>query len=290
MPTATLTYWDYVKAAFKRRARVPLLGYVPFNYLALFLCGLAGIANAGFWFLGLALEIAYLGLLSSSGRFQKLVQGEALLKGQRVNEQRVQLAASALTPPSAERYQRLVEQCRQILGLSATGPSGVVEDMRGGSLSQLLWLFLRLLSSRELMVSTLAQVDKRALEADVSRIKERMAKAEPESALAKSLQATLDIQQKRIENLGKTKAGLDVVEAELDRIEQQVRLIREEAAVSGGPEILSSRLDAVSATLSETSKWMDQNAQFFSSLAGEEMDAPPPSLPSPVDGRAKLKQ
>jgi hypothetical protein len=62
MSARSLGYWDYVKAAFKRRARVPLLGYVPYNYIALFTVAVLGAAsqNPGFWFMGGALEIAYL--------------------------------------------------------------------------------------------------------------------------------------------------------------------------------------------------------------------------------------
>lgn len=54
MATQSLGYWDYVKAAFKRRARVPLLGYVPYNYLALLAFAVLGTAsqNPGFWLMG----------------------------------------------------------------------------------------------------------------------------------------------------------------------------------------------------------------------------------------------
>ena len=82
MPARSLGYWEYVKAAFRRRARVPLLGYVPYNYLALFAFTVLGAAsqNPGVWFMGGALEIGYLTALAGNTRFQKLVEGEALLK------------------------------------------------------------------------------------------------------------------------------------------------------------------------------------------------------------------
>ena len=59
-----------------------------------------------------------------------------------------------------------------------------------------------------------------------------------------------------------------------------MRLIREESAVSGGSEMLSARLDAVSSTLTETSLWMDQNTDLFSALEGhDELSATLPTLP-----------
>jgi hypothetical protein len=281
MPAA-LGFWDYVKAAFKQRAKVPLLGHVPVNYLALMAVAVLGLINPGIWFLGIALEIAYLAFMASSGRYQKLVQGLALVKEQAGSEQRVQQTVTLLSPPAAERYRRLADQCRLILGINAPlSATGMLEDMRAGSLNQLLWLFLRLLSSREMLLGTLNQVDRRTLESDVSRTEQKLQGAQPDTPLHRSLQATLEIQQRRLENLSKAKGSLEVIDAELERIEQQVRLIREESAVSGSPEILSARLDAVTSTLSETSKWMDQHAELLGTLSGDEaLGAAPPRLPS----------
>jgi hypothetical protein len=276
---AQLSYWDYVKAAFRQRVKIGFLGHVPINKLAVFTLAVLGVLNPGFWLLGAAAEIVYLVGVAGNGRYQKLVQGEALMKEKAGGEQKIQQTVTLLTPPSAERYRRLVEQCRAILGLNAPSKSSnSLEDMRAGSLNQLLWLFLRLLSSRETLLSTLSQVDKKSLETDVERLREKLSKAEANSPLARSVQATLDIESKRLENLGKAKSSLEVIEAELERIEQQVRLIREESAVSGGPDFLSARLDAVTSTLSETTKWMDQHAELISTLSGDDVAAGPPGI------------
>jgi len=291
MASRALGYWQYVKAAFKRRARVPGLGYVPFNLLAMLAFGLLGVGNHGFWFLGGALEITYLTALAGNARFQKLVEGEALQKQRPGGRPSIHQAVNSLTPLSAERYRRIFEQCRLILGINAPlGATGALEDSRADSLNQLLLLFVRLLSSREMLFSTLGQVDRRALEADVERLKEKLAAAEPEGALARSVQATLDIETKRLENLSRAKSNLEVIDAELERIEQQVRLIREESAVSGGPEVLSARLDAVSTTLTETSKWMDQHAELFASLSPDDALGEPPSPPPLTQGPPRQKQ
>lgn len=298
MTTPAYGFWDYVKAAFLRRARLPGLGHMPLNLTGLATVALLGLWNPGFWLLGAAAEVAYLVLKASSPRFQKLLQGEALLRQQKGGTDKIQAAAQSLTPQSMERYRRLLEQCRLILGIQGpVDPSGALGDLRGGSLNQLLWLFLRLLTSRELMQTTLGQVNPQALEADVARLQARLAQAGAETPLARSLKATLDIQSKRLENLAKAKTNLEVVESELDRIEQQVRLIREEAAVSGGPEFISAKLDAVSATLSETSQWMDQHAEFFSSLAVDEpvggtllAPAPAPVSKTPIPPRTGQRE
>ena len=137
----------------------------------------------------------------------------------------------------------------------------------------MLWLFLRLLASREAITDTLARIDRRQLEAGLESLKSRVAAApDPEGALARSLRATLEIQEKRLANLDSATNNLAVIDAELERIEQQVRLVREESAVSRSPEALSSRLDAVSSTLSETSRWMDQHADLISDMTSVDLD------------------
>ena len=279
---AKLSYWDYVKAAFHRAIPVPLLGAMPVNKMALGVFGVLGIANPGFWFLGAAAEVAYLSFVSSSARFQKLVQGERLAERASSHDDQVKRAFQRLTPPSQARYRDLVDECRQILGLAVSdGGSEVLQGWRTGNLNELLWLFMRLLTSREQILSTQSRVDRTRLDEAISELRQRVEAAEAASPLARSLQATLSIQEKRRENLETASANLAVIDAELERIEKQVRLIREESAVSGGPEMLSARLDAVSSTLTETSRWMDEHSDLFGSEdTSEVLSGSLPTLPS----------
>jgi hypothetical protein len=281
MAGKSLSYWDYVKAAFHRQVPLPLLGGMPANKMALAAFGVLGIANPGFWFLGAAAELTYLGLLSSSARFQKLVQGERLAEKASSHDAQVRRAFQRLSPPSQARYRDLVDETRQILGLGVSeGGSEVLQGWRTGNLNELLRLFMRLLTSREQILSTQSRVDRARLEEAISGLRARVEATEPDGPLSRSLQATLSIQEKRLENLDTARQNLAVIDAELERIEKQVRLIREESAVSGGPERLSARLDAVSSTLTETSKWMDQHDDLFSSLDVEEAALPTlPTLP-----------
>lgn len=295
-----LGYADYVRAAWRYRPRVGWLGNMPVNKMTLALFALLGVVNPGFWLLGAAAELLYLGFLPSSDRFQKLVQGERLLQRQVGWEDKVQHVALSLSPESQGRYRRLLGQCGLILGMSekaAQESLGNLQDMRAGGLNQLLWLFLRLLSSRELIIANLAQVDRTSLEADVVRLKDRHALTPADSPLARSLQATLDIQSKRLENLNRARASLDVIDAELERIEQQVRLIREEIAVGGGPDQLSARLDSVTSTMAETTRWMDQNVELLGALATDDVETSAlprlpeaPALPAPPPPPPRAKQ
>jgi hypothetical protein len=283
MATERLGYWDFLKAALWKPVRTRVLGAMPLTQMLLVTFGLAGLVNPGFWLLGLAAIVALVGGRSASERFQKLVAAERLAARTRARGNPLQSAYDRLDLASQARYRALVDQCHQILGLAApSGDASLFQDLRAGNLNQLLTLFLRLLSSRGLIRDTLAQVDRPLLEQGLATLRQRLAAAEPDSPLARSLQATVAIQEKRLANLETAAMNLAVIDAELERIEQQARLIREESAISGGPEALSARLDAVSATLSETSRWMDQHAELFSSLAGDELDVAVPPQPAVV--------
>ncbi len=278
-----LSYKDVVKAALWRPVQTRLLGAMPVTQMMLVGFGLAGFVNPGFWLLGVGAVVAWIGGRSSSERFQRLLQAQRIAARTESAEVRMQKLFERLQPASQSRYRALVVQCREVLGLGGTDSDGSPTDIRAGNLNQLLWLFLRLLASREGIQDTVARVDRRQLEGNIATLKSRLGAAgDPEGALARSLKATLDIQEKRLANLDNAANSLAVIDAELERIETQVRLVREEAAMSGGsPDMLSARLDAVSSTLSETSRWMDQHSELFRDMASSDFDSsvPVPAVP-----------
>jgi len=282
MPVESLTYWNYLKEAFNRKVNLPVLGPMPLNKMAIATLGVLGLANPGVWLAAAAGELLYLYLKSSSPRFQKLLQGERLLREQQSWTEKLKAAVERLTPSSRARYRHLVEQCRMVLGLSDDldqDSLGSFRDLRAQSLNQLLAIFLRLLISRQVIASNVENLDRTELGDSVLVLEARLAKAAPDSALERSLKGTLDIQRKRVDNLARASDNLQVIDAELERIEQQVELIREESAVTGDPEVLSMRLDAVTSTMTETSRWMDQHAEFLGSLGGGEIVSALPDVP-----------
>lgn len=280
-----LSYWDYVKAAFRRKLRLPLLGSMPANPMTLGVFAVLGLLSPGFWFLGAATEIAYLAAMANSKRFQKLVEGERLLGAQQRWEDKVDGVVARLIPPGQERYRQLLAQCRRILGISETLESdalGGLRGMRGQGLNQLLWIFLRLLTSRQVIVNNVESLDGPEIEAEITELEERIDSLDPQNdgALRRSLEGTLEIRRKRLENLQRATHSLQVIEAELDRIEQQAELIREETAVGGKPEFLSARLDAVTSTMTEATRWMDQHADLFGTLGDETTGSALSDLPA----------
>lgn len=280
-----LTFWELVREAFNHKVKLPALGGLPANKMGLGLFAVLGLANPGFWFLGAAAEIAFLVLAASSPRFRKVVEGARLLEAQQTWREKVHTAVQRLTPANRDRYRALLEQCRRTLGISETLNQDSLEnlrDLRSQSLNQLLSIFLRLLTTREVIAANTQGLDRITLQAELERLQKRVETAAEGSALRRSLEGSRDILQRRLENLERATESLKVIDAELERIEGQVELMREESAVGGRPDYLSSRLDAVTATMSETSQWIEQHSDFFHSLAGDEVESIlslPPEMP-----------
>ena len=65
-----LSFWQYLKAAFNAR---PFGMLLPPNWIGLALFGLLGLMNPGFWVIGAGLELGYLGVLVTNGRFQRAI-------------------------------------------------------------------------------------------------------------------------------------------------------------------------------------------------------------------------
>jgi hypothetical protein len=267
MSKEALGYFDYVKAAFHWKVKLGGLGHLPLNKILLVGFAILGFGNPGFWFIGIAFELAYLLSLSGSERFQKLVQGSLLQKSQvKLAEKQSQILTS-LDKPSQERYQRLAQACQGILQMSKnnSNPLGL-ERISLGDLNQLLWIFLRLLSSRQRINLIISQTARKDLETEIQSLTDKLARENETSAVYRSLKGTLEIQNRRLENRIKAEESLKVAESELDRIEKQVILITEETTVSSDPEVMSVRLDGVMQSLQGTTQWMSEHGEFFGSL------------------------
>ncbi|MCU0287173.1 MAG: hypothetical protein MUF15_12360 [Acidobacteria bacterium] len=274
MATTELNFFDYVKAAFHQKGNIPGLGLMPVNKMMLTAAVILGFWNPGFWFLGIAGEALYLWLMASNKNYQNVVQGTRLNRQKEAwGEKQLQLLQS-LDGPSRERYQRLAENCYSILKITGSNwqdQESASKDLRVSGLNKLLWMFTKLLSSRLRIEAIISRTSPEELEKEIQQISRKMETQPESSPLRRSLQGTLDIQKRRLENLLKAMESLEVVKVELDRIEKQAALLKEEASVSSDPELVSIRLDGVMDSLSGTSQWMSEQDELFGSMEESSM-------------------
>ncbi len=282
----SLTFWDYLKAAFHLKVRSKTLGHLPLNKLVLAGFAILALGHPGFLFLGLAYESAYLLSLSGNERFQRIVQGEKLADKKKFQAQKQQGVLQILSAEDRDRYNNLESKCQKILnkyGLPA--PESGLKSLQSEALSQLSAIFLKLLHSRRTSRELLEELSEKNLREEILQVEAKLAGEAEGSALARPLKGTLEIQKRRLDNLLRVKESLKVTDAELDRIEKQVTLISEESVISGDPQILTSRLDGVIRSLEDTQKWISDSSELFAAMDSDSHAASP--LPTPKKQRLK---
>jgi hypothetical protein len=270
--TGELTYIDYLKAAFGWRVAIPALGRVRLNLLCLTGFGLLGLGLPGFWLLGMAYEAAYLLLMSGSRRFQSVVRGTFALHEQEVWRHRQRSLLESLDSESRYRYDHLLQTSNQIVG-NAGADGASTDQLQARGLGRLLWMFLQLLVSRARIRTTLTGVSVAHVQHEIEQLTSRIqGLGEEDSPLRRSLQGSLDIARRRHDNLVEADNNLALVEAELDRVEQQFTLLLEQSSVSTSPASLTARLDGMLQSAEDTSRWLAEHAEVLG--VREETDAP----------------
>ncbi|CAN5488803.1 hypothetical protein BH23ACI1_BH23ACI1_31440 [soil metagenome] len=277
---------DYVAAAFNAR---PLGMPVAPNWVGLAAFGLLGLTNPGFWVLGAGLELGYLLTLSTNARFQRTVSSRPLTEARAEWNARIKTLTGRLDFTDKSRYDALAERCRSIIDLQTHGgverPHGI--ESQADSLGRLSWMFLRLLVARRTIQTVLEGSDEgEALEARVRSLDAQASDVSSPADLRRSLSGQVEILQQRIAQREEARRKLAYIDAELTRIEQQVELIREQAALSTDPEVLSRRIDEIAATLGGTGQWIRDQQQVYGAM--EDLLTEPPPLS--VDARAKETQ
>ncbi len=285
MPAKT-GFLDYVRSAFNAR---PFGMFVAPNWIGLGVFGLLGLMDPGFWVLGAGLELGYLLTLSTNPRFQRAISSKPLSAARSEWNDRIQRLTQQLNDEDQGRYAALAERCRSIIDLQMQGASDVPHGMesQADSLGRLSWMFLRLLVARGTIMSVLGGgEDDEALDQRRSALKRQAADESAAPELRRSLEGQIEILEQRIEQRRQAENKLAFIDAELARIEEQVELIREQAALSTDPELLSRRIDEITATLGGTGQWIRDQQRVYGAME-DLMSEPPPLTP---DARARESQ
>ena len=266
---------NYVAAAFNAR---PFGMFVAPNWVGLAAMGLLGIANPGFWVLGAGLELGYLLTLATNSRFQRAVASRPLSAARSEWNGRIGRLLGRLDDEDRGRYSALAERCASIIELQTHGgtdtPQGI--EMQADSLGRLSWMFLRLLVARGTILRVIGQGDDDDVLEQRRRALEKQARDENAPAdLRRSLEGQIDILGQRIQQRAEADKKLAFIDAELGRIEEQVELIREQAALSTDPEILSRRIDEIAATLGGTGQWIRDQQKVYGAM-DDLLTEPPP--------------
>jgi hypothetical protein len=280
-------FFDYITAAFNAR---PFGMFVAPNWIGLAAFGLLGLTEPGFWVLGAGLELGYLFLLATNQRFQRIVNSRPMSAANVEWNQRILGLVGRLDPADRRIYELLAQRCRSIIdlqvhGSQATAPGGL--EAQADSLGRLSWMFLRLLVARRTIRQVIGESgDGGDLRKRVATLERQRHDQELSDELRRSLGGQIDILNQRLQQRSDAERKLAFLEAELERIQQQVELIREQAALSTDPELLSQRIDEITATLGTTGQWIRDQQKVYGAME-DLLTEPPPLAP---DARARESQ
>ena len=260
----------YLWAAFNAR---PLGMPLPPNWFALAAFGLLGtFLSPGFWVLGAGAELGYLLLLARSERFRRTVD----VAEQPANpaEQRYEATLALLGASQRQCQQRIEARAREVLQLLSRSP---LMASHASSLEQLVWLNLRLLTAAQALsvVADTAAKESAALQAQEDQIDERLR----DPALADDLRRSLEQQKQVIDARQAAHAEghrrKEHVDAELQRIEQQIALIREQTLLATDEEQVGMALNALTSSFNEASRWLNSQRDLLGVLELNEQQALP---------------
>ena len=188
----------------------------------------------------------------------------------------------ALSLSRKERYINLVSVGKAIEQATAetVSDSENTMDSRLRKIDELIWTFLKLLTieqSLEVFIESerqddlpkeLKEVEDRLLE--LAKEIDELKKTVGTNALVLSSKERLfssygerrEVLNKRVTRVEQAKANIEVVSAEQERLQQQVKLIRADAIATRNTESLTSRIDASLEHLGETNKWISEMNDF----------------------------
>jgi hypothetical protein len=265
---------SYLAAAFSAR---PFGMPIPPNWFALAAFGLLGaFVDPGFWLIGLGLEGIYLWALAGNERFRTAVDA---MKNSRPSDWNSQYGSLiSRLDDNARRAQEQMEQqgasLTEILTRSGAFPAQLA-DVR-----QLVWLHLKLLAARAALreVIDVGEREQHKLDSQHRQLTDRLTRTDLEPELRASLEGQLEVIRSRKSAHAIASKRCEFVDAEIDRLRQQLSLVREQALLATDEGSVARTVSALSASLNEANRWLKDQRELFAGLESFSDDPPPPEL------------
>ena len=238
----------YLKEAFFVRWPVPGLGALPVNILGLIGFSILGFGDPAFWPLGLGLELAWLFGLATHPRFQKWVDAKEMVLNKQDTSDKRETLVHLLDPAARQRLSLLENKCRRILDVYLTSQKeDYLTQSNEQALQQLQWMYLKLLVAQHYLQTLDSQVSEADLRKKIQELQTGIQSRSSSDNARESRSATLKILQQRLVALQRREQSLDEIASDLTRIEAQVDLALDQAAIEGQP--ISSNIGLASELL-----------------------------------------
>jgi len=239
--------WRYLKSAFFVGVEVPGLGRLPVNALAAAGFFILGFGHPSFWFLGLAAEAVVLPSLAFSRRFQNVVDAEDRQLASGDSQAKRATLVQLLPGEDKRRLAALERKCDKVIEVYRNAQTeDFLIDTNRDALENLKWIYLKLMIARYHLLTAGTDDTPEALAGKISALEAELNNSQDTPALRQSRAATLGILKRRLANVQRKEESLQEVESDLTRVESQVDLILDNAAMQGKPQTISTDIELAS--------------------------------------------
>jgi hypothetical protein len=280
-------HWlKYLGNAFNAR---PFGMPVPPLWFAVIASGLLGIfLSPALTLIGLGVTGLATAMIAANPRFQLVIDAKAYRPAPPVDNKASML--SRLDNPSRERQAKIEAQCTALQQVLETANAGQ-EHIAG--VWQLSQLHLRLLVARSAAQSVTEASDDegKTLEKQLDDLKQRLAAPNLDGDLQSALDDQRKVIEQRIGMQAEARRRLQLLDAELDRIREQIALIREQALLTSDPSAIARSVDTLSTFLNESGRWLKDQEKIFGDI--DSLDGDPfqssPATPTNSQPRGKAR-
>ena len=238
-----------------------------------------------------ALELIYLAGLSSNPRFQ-----DAVIAAERKNEKAMRSSSStklnriltALDNEDRSRYERLKDLCLELRHIAdrikgtIKTELEVISDVQVNSINRLLWMYLKLLYSKNALEAYFKAINVKEIQARIKGAKERLEAMGPEDndseAEAKRRESLMDLlktSQKRLESYRISTDNYDFIGLELERLYSKITSLAEMGINQQDPNLITNEISVVSSSIEKAERTMDE-LDFITGFSFQ--DEEPPDL------------
>jgi predicted nucleic acid-binding Zn-ribbon protein len=187
-----------------------------------------------------------------------------------------------LPPALLKRFDQLRDHCLKLveLGGSMRGPDGIGPDKTAlESLDRLLWGYLRMIWGASTLSDFLDHTDDGAIRTRIADLERRLAKLPKDDPGSVQMRAALEdhlkTSQERLDNIDEARRKLDLVAAEIERLEAKIAALAESSVAKRDVTDIAQRVDEVAEGMRKTDETMRQ-LQLPPEL--EDLDEPPAML------------
>lgn len=236
--------------------------YNQYNLITLGGLAALGFMFSGFFYLAGAFELIYMAMVPTDERFQRYVRSEHNRELLELEEYKRKETLTHLTGGERNRLnlvRSIVQDIKDVAAKVDRSSAFLVEQ----DLTKLDYLektFLRMLGSLTLLRHHLQNTSIAEIEKQIAKLEKEIAEASPRLKAIKKRNA--EVLRQRLSRLTKAEEDREVLEANLDTIEDTLKLIRDNVVSLNNPQGISGQIDDVVVNMQESEKLMASMASL----------------------------